>query len=506
MGVAAGLVAAVAAAVVVSTAMPAAGVTTPPPAPTGLAFTPASPGATTTPRLSGDAAAGSTVQVYENPTCAGTPVGALPAADFASPGYEVFVGDNLNKDFTVTATDPSGSTSACSASISYHADVSPPAPPSALESDPPSPGSSTTPSLSGSAEAGSTVSVYPNPACTGPPTASLSAGEFASPGVTVAVADGTQQEFTFSATDAVGNTSACSLPLSYVADVTPPVAPTGLVALPSTPSTSTTPVLHGSAEAGSTVRFYADAGCVGDVLGSGAAADLGGAGVAVSVPADAATVIRATATDPAGNVSSCSSESVSYVNDSTAPAAPTGLVVSPGPTGASTVPAVLGTAESGSTVTLHAGSCSGPSVASGSAAWFAAPGLAAPVAPGSTTVFTATATDAAGNTSPCSAPVTYTQRVPAPTPLVPDTSLTATPAKKLVTTRARAKVSFAFTSTVAGATFVCTLDGRSTVCSSGQGFKVGPGRHTFAVAATLAGASDPTPATFDFKVRRKRRS
>jgi hypothetical protein len=72
-------------------------------------------------------------------------------------------------------------------------------------------------------------------------------------------------------------------------------------------------------------------------------------------------------------------------------------------------PKIVGTAPPGTTVNLFTNAaCSGAPVATGTAAALAAPGIAVTVPAGSTTTFYATATDAAGNASPCStSSVTY---------------------------------------------------------------------------------------------------
>jgi len=71
---------------------------------------------------------------------------------------------------------------------------------------------------------------------------------------------------------------------------------------------------------------------------------------------------------------------------------------------------VRGTAEAGSTVRIYAGpDCAGAPVAAGSAAELRSSGIAVEVAEGVTATFSATATDAANNTSSCSAPISYTR-------------------------------------------------------------------------------------------------
>jgi plastocyanin len=85
-----------------------------------------------------------------------------------------------------------------------------------------------------------------------------------------------------------------------------------------------------------------------------------------------------------------------------------------------------------------------------------------------------------------------------PPKVVPDTTMTLKPKAK---TKDRTPT-FKFKSTVAGATFKCTLDGKALKpCRSPLTTKkLSFGRHTLKVSAVAGGASDPTPATSSFKV------
>jgi hypothetical protein len=94
-------------------------------------------------------------------------------------------------------------------------DVQPPPAPQLTGTDPASPGLSGTPRIIGNAEAGSTVRLYSGGACAGTPIATASAAELSSPGIAVDVAEGTTATFSASASDAAGNASTCSLPISY---------------------------------------------------------------------------------------------------------------------------------------------------------------------------------------------------------------------------------------------------------------------------------------------------
>jgi hypothetical protein len=89
-------------------------------------------------------------------------------------------------------------------------------------------------------------------------------------------------------------------------------------------------------------------------------------------------------------------------------------------------------------------------------------------------------------------------------PGAPDTTLTKTPKKKVLAKKQKKSVTFEFSSATAGATFECSIDDTAfTACTSGQKFKLKVGKHTFAVRAVASGQTDPTPATYSFKIKRK---
>jgi len=107
-------------------------------------------------------------------------------------------------------------------------DIVAPSAPQLKGTDPSSPGPSGNPRILGTAEAGSTVRLYGNSTCAGTPIAIGGASELASPGLgfgsapglaspglAVAVPEGTTATFSATATDAVGNASGCSAPISY---------------------------------------------------------------------------------------------------------------------------------------------------------------------------------------------------------------------------------------------------------------------------------------------------
>jgi uncharacterized delta-60 repeat protein len=242
----------------------------PPGAPTVTATDPASPSNDETPRVKGTTDAGSTVALYGNDSCSGSPRGQGPAAVFNSAGVEATALPNQETRFYATATDGSGNTSGCSATFaSYVHDGVPPSPPTLTGTDPPSPADNPSPRVKGSAEAGSTVKIFRacNPFATS--IAQGSAAELASPGIQVSAFEGTSNGFSATATDAAGNTSACSATLNYV-ELNPQPS-SGPPAGGSTPSpfpgtgTSTGPGGAGSAEDddGDPPRIAAPSGSAG---------------------------------------------------------------------------------------------------------------------------------------------------------------------------------------------------------------------------------------------------
>jgi large repetitive protein len=100
--------------------------------------------------------------------------------------------------------------------------VAAPTPPVLSGTNPASPANASSLFVFGSAEAGSTVSVFPDANCSGPPYPPGSAASFASPGLQVHVPDDSTTTLSATATDASSNTSACSAPISYVEDSRPP--------------------------------------------------------------------------------------------------------------------------------------------------------------------------------------------------------------------------------------------------------------------------------------------
>ncbi|WP_338864800.1 hypothetical protein [Myxococcus stipitatus] len=297
--------------------------TTPPTVPVLGHFSPASPSSNWNPDLIGNAETGSTVRVYANANCSGTPVVSVTAGTERIFMASVPVTLNATTVLTATATDSSGNVSGCSQPMSYVHDNMVPAAPSLTGFQPVSPGNSLTPQVRGIAENGSTVQIFKGSGCVAPVVVNVVANDATGAfSAAVSVTANTTTGFSARVVDPAGNVSACAPAINYVHDsVAPSVAVlTGFQ--PVSPSNSLTPQVRGTAEKGSTVQIFKGSGCVAPaVVSAGADATTGVFAASVSVTANAATSFSSRVTDPAGNVSACSA-AISYRHDGIAPPAP----------------------------------------------------------------------------------------------------------------------------------------------------------------------------------------
>lgn len=316
-----------------------------------------------------------------------------------------------------TAMQGSGTPSAYgadgSATISYSSSTPTP---TGLATAPAGPSPENDVVITGAAPAGATVDLYAGGDCFGTPVATGSAAELADPGISVHVADDTTTVFTAKAAVS-GVPSSCSSTTTYVEDSTAPTAPGPLAFSAASPSSANTTRVTGSAPAGSAlIRLYTTPDCSGDALATLTPAQLAGPGATLTVPDDSTTTVRGTASDAAGNVSPCSTDGATYVEDSTAPAAPARLAFTPGGPSSASRARLTGTAEPGGRVQLFTGTgCGGTALATVSAQELAAVGVAIALTRDATNLVSARVTDAAGNVSPCSEPAAFVHDDIAPT-------------------------------------------------------------------------------------------
>ncbi|HCM1962068.1 TPA: BapA prefix-like domain-containing protein [Salmonella enterica subsp. salamae serovar 56:l,v:z39] len=396
-----------------------------------------------TPTLNGRGEAGATINVYldGNPASIGTTTVNSDGTWSFTPQTPMA---NGNHTLTLSATDPAGNSSAVSSGFVLTIDATPPAAPviaSVADNTAPVTGivpnggstNETRPTLSGTGEAGATLSIYNGSALVGTtqvqangswsftPSTSLGAGVW---------------NLTATATDAAGNTSAASETRSFTIDTTPPAAPvidtvydgTGSITgnLSSGQITDEArPVISGTREANTTIRLYDNGTLLAEIPADNSSSWRYTPDASLATGNHVITVI---AVDAAGNASPVS-DSVNFVVDTTPPLTPILTSVVDDVTGGVTGnlangqitndnrPTLNGTAEAGSVVSIYDGNTLlGVTSANAGGVWSFTP--ATELNDGTRTL-TVTATDPAGNISPATSGFTIVVDTVAPTvPLI----------------------------------------------------------------------------------------
>ena len=353
----------------------------------------------TTPTASGTGEPGATVTVREGAATICTAVVAAGGAWSCSAAVALGAGSHT---WSVTQADAAGNVSAAS-STTFTVDTTAPAAP--VISAPTAGGSLTTatPTVTGTAESGSTVRVYDGATLVCTTTASAG-GAFSCP--TSALTDGAHV-LTAKATDAAGNVSAASGAVAVVIDTAAPAAPAITSPAPGGLTNLRTPAVSGTGEPGAavTVREGGTTLCSATVTAGGSWTCTPAAALA-----DGPHSLAAVQQDTAGNVSPASS-TVTFTVDASAPPAP--AITSPGSASSTNTatPTLSGTAEPNATITVKdGGSTVCTAVADAAGNWSC---TSAALADGPHTL-TASARDAAGNVSPASAPITVTTDTAAP--------------------------------------------------------------------------------------------
>ncbi|MBK9516838.1 MAG: hypothetical protein IPO09_05665 [Anaeromyxobacter sp.] len=386
------------------------GASTPPAAmPVVLGVSPASPANQNAPVVSGTGPAGATLELFADAACAGVALGSGTVAADGAFAVVAAVADDTSLVLRARATGPGGASPCSTTSVAYQEDSTAPGAPTLL--GPPGPGNADQVSLSGAAEPGATVQVFQAADCAGAAVASgVAVGGAWAAGV--AAPPDALTTWSARALDQAGNPGPCSAPHAFLEDSTAPAAPEVAALLPASPADDNAPLLAGTAEPGATVRVHTGGGCDaagGAALAATVAADQGGAwSTPVAVPDDALTTFGLEAVDAAGNRSACD-VSRSYLEDSTAPAAPS-LTASPASPANQNAPVLSGQAEPLALVALFAqAGCAGAPLATAPAGPDGAWSIQAAVADDATTTFSARASDAAGHPGACSAAATYVE-------------------------------------------------------------------------------------------------
>ena len=349
-----------------------------------------------TPSLSGTAEAGSKVEVFDGDTSLG--FATLSGTSWTFTSTALAAGPH---SLRVVATDRAGNDTS-SAVLEVTVDTTTATPTIDLDTASDTGTSDTddltrdaTPSLSGTAEAGSTVTIFDGMTELGSVTADGS-GNWSFTSTSLAAG---AHELTVSAKDTAGNT-ATSAPLTITVDVATATPAIDLDAASDSAvdtdniTTDTTPSFSGTAEAGASVEIFRGGRSVGTVTADGAG-DWSFTSAALS---DGGYSFTAVSTDLAGNVSTTST-ALAVTIDTTAPVAPVLTAAVLTSVSGDTL-SVSGTAEANSTIEVLVGATSlGTVQANNAGAWTLAY-AGAGVASGNVT---ARASDAAGNVSTASA-------------------------------------------------------------------------------------------------------
>lgn len=361
---------------------------------------------TPTIRVSG-VESGDVVKLFTNNTCSTQIASATASGTTVDLTTSVLTDASYN--FYATSEDAAGNVSSCSTTtVSYVLDSTAPSIPSALALQGPafSPASDTTPTIRVSGVvSGDTVKLFTDNTCS----TEVSSGTSAGATIDLTTSTLTDGSYNFYATsqDSVGNTSNCSTAtVAYVLDSVAPSVPSALTLQNPvvSPANDTTPTIRVSGVAsGDTVKLFTDNTCSTEIA-SGTA---GGATIDLtsSVLSEGSYSLYARSQDSAGNQSACSTASVAYVLDTTAPSAPSALTLQNPASSPNldTTPTIrVSGVVSGDTVKLYTNNTCSTEVAS-DVAGAALIDLTSSVLSDGTHQFYARSTDPAGNNSSCSA-------------------------------------------------------------------------------------------------------
>ena len=280
--------------------------------------------------ISGSAEANSEVVIYNNTT----PLVTATANSSGNFSGNISLSGDGSKSVRARCTDAAGNQSPYSSILLITIDTSAPSAPSAPNlSTADDTGSSSTDNITkntsnltftGTAEAGSTVTIYESSTSRGSCTAT--GGNYSAD---ISLSEGSNKNIRARATDAAGNISGYSSSLYVTVDTTVPSAPsTPNLAAADDHGTSNTDnetnqtsglTFSGTAEAGATVTIYEASTARGTCTATG-----GNYSDDISLSAGSNKNIRARATDTAGNQSGYSA-GLSVTIDTTAPGTPSGV-------------------------------------------------------------------------------------------------------------------------------------------------------------------------------------
>ncbi len=367
---------------------------------------PAPPAKEIQPLILGNTEENAKVVVVQGADCQGKNFNgqASPVGSFAVAATVLADTDTI---VTAFAVDAAGNKSDCSNPYVYTNDSTPPAVPQLLTTNPESPSSSALDVVvNGNGEAGAVIRMFTNASCKGVPFAEKNAAIDGTVAFNLSVLPNTITDLTANSIDDVGNVSGCSNTLTFVHDNIAPDAPALVSTSPGSPGKFKNPLVSGTAEPKSVVTLFV-AGCDQEPQGVVVVGDDGSWSLepAFEVTPNDLSVFYATATDAAGNKSDCSS-GLDYVHDDIKPAIPTVDYTEPESPAPQAKPTVCGTADANTIVNFFTdAACASPIKGEGKASGLGnyCVKLTQSVKKNKSTKIYATSTDAASNTSLCSA-------------------------------------------------------------------------------------------------------
>ena len=388
-----------------SAASPAVTFTADTAAPLAPAITSPTSGTTSndnTPTLSGTAEANSIINIYDGATLIGTTTADGSGAWTFTPSAPLTDGSH---SLTATSKDAGGNTSPASNAVTFIADTAAPTAPAITSPVSGTNSNDNTPTLSGTGEVGSTVTIYDGTTLIGTTTVDNSGNWTFTP--STPLTDGSHS-LTATSTDEGGNTSPASNAVTFVADTSAPLEPAITSPLSGTNSNDNTPTFTGTGEPGSVVKVYDGT----TVIGTTTVDNSGNWTFTPSTPlTDGNHSITVTVTDAGGNTSPASN-AVTFIADTSAPLVP--AITSPvsGTNSNDNTPTFTGIGEPGSVVKVYDGTTViGTTTVDNSGNWTFTP--TTPLTDGNHSI-TVTVTDAGGNTSPASNAVTFIADTSAP--------------------------------------------------------------------------------------------
>jgi hypothetical protein len=364
-----------------------------------------------TQKLTGTAEAGATVIVSDG----GIKLGSVVAGATGTWSYTLGTLPDGFHSLIAAARDPAGNLGASSAELTFTVDTHAPAAPDGLADAAiingwvNKAGDVAAQTLTGTAEAGVTITVYDGTTKLGTTTADALTGDWS---YKLGVLKDGSHSLTAKASNLIGNFSPASPALMFKVDATAPAAPNTLAdtsiahGYVNAANDTAAQTLTGKAQALATLAVYDNGTKIGTTTVDGA----GGWSYTLGHLTDGSHSLTAKATDAVGNTGAAST-ALAFKVDTVAPGAPTGLADSSIIGGYVDVfhdtsgQKLTGWAAAGATVTVYDGDAKlGTALAAANGAWSYTLGSLADGAHS----LTATATDAAGNTGVASAALAFT--------------------------------------------------------------------------------------------------